>query len=190
MTDRGALGQYQPQETEESGTPSAPTWEQVYVCHADFVLRCARRMGVPPQYEEDVVHDVFLVVHARLPDFEPERATLRSWLYGILRRVYSHRRRSLRRSARRLALVQAPSPPASVEELLHRVEAVGLLEAFIEQLGAKKRTVFTLAEVEGMSAPEIAECLELNVNTVYSRIRSARRDFADFVAREREHGTR
>jgi RNA polymerase sigma-70 factor, ECF subfamily len=34
--------------------------------------------------------------------------------------------------------------------------------------------VFVLAEIEGMTAPEIAAALHINVNTVYSRLRAAR----------------
>ena len=37
--------------------------------------------------------------------------------------------------------------------------------------------VFVLVELEGMSAPEVADALELNVNTVYSRLRKARAEF-------------
>lgn len=163
---------------------STPTWEQVYEEHADFVLRCARQMGVPPQYAEDIVHDVFLVVHARLHTFDPSRASLKSWLYGILRRVFSHWRRGRGRAERRLSLVPPAPPPVSMEDEFSRKEAVDLLERFIASLDDKKRMVFTLSEVEGLSAPEVAACLELNVNTVYSRVRAARRAFADFIAQE------
>ena len=71
-----------------------------------------------------------------------------------------------------------------MEDEFSRKEAVDLLERFIASLDDKKRMVFTLSEVEGLSAPEVAACLELNVNTVYSRVRAARRAFADFIAQE------
>jgi RNA polymerase sigma-70 factor (ECF subfamily) len=40
-------------------------------------------------------------------------------------------------------------------------------------------------DVEGFSAPEIAEALELKLNTVYSRLRRAREDFERALARLR-----
>jgi RNA polymerase sigma-70 factor (ECF subfamily) len=43
--------------------------------------------------------------------------------------------------------------------------------------------VFHLSEVEGMTAPEIAASLEVNVNTVYGRLRLARQQFEAFLAR-------
>jgi RNA polymerase sigma-70 factor (ECF subfamily) len=42
-----------------------------------------------------------------------------------------------------------------------------------------------LAELETLPAPEIAEALGINVNTVYSRLRTARRAFEAAVGRYR-----
>ena len=190
MTDPARDGQCAAVGLPEAAVPPTLSWERVYATHADFVLRCARQMGVPPHHAEDIVHDVFLVVHARLEDFDSDRATMRSWLYGILRRVTSHWRRGRARSSRRLALVPAAPPPASMDDQLARAQALNLLERFIESLDDKKRPVFTLAEVEGMSAPEIAQCLEVKLNTVYSRIRLARKQFARFIEEESRHGSR
>jgi RNA polymerase sigma-70 factor (ECF subfamily) len=161
--------------------PDVPTLAEVYEIYADFVMRCARHMRVEPQHVEDVVHDVFLVVHARLADFDPARATLRSWLYGILRRVVSHHRRGDRRARRRLSLVPPPPEAPAPDEEIARLQAADLVDRFVASLDDKRRPVFTLAEIEGMSAPEIARCLDVKLNTVYSRLRLARRDFDRFV---------
>ena len=50
------------------------------------------------------------------------------------------------------------------------------LDRILGTLDEDKRAVFVLAEIEQMSAPEIAEALGVNVNTVYSRLRAARRE--------------
>jgi RNA polymerase sigma-70 factor (ECF subfamily) len=42
-----------------------------------------------------------------------------------------------------------------------------------------------MAELEGMSVPEIAELVGVNVNTVYSRLRAARKEFEQALARTR-----
>ena len=85
-----------------SGDVRALGIRQVYAEHGSFVARCARHQRVAAAEVEDVVHDVFLVVHARLRDFDPERATLRSWLYGISRRVIAQRTEMGRLAARTL----------------------------------------------------------------------------------------
>ncbi|HVI02411.1 MAG TPA: sigma-70 region 4 domain-containing protein, partial [Enhygromyxa sp.] len=43
-----------------------------------------------------------------------------------------------------------------------------------------KRAAFVLAEIEGMTGPEVADALELNVNTANSRVRAARQAFVRY----------
>jgi RNA polymerase sigma-70 factor (ECF subfamily) len=45
--------------------------------------------------------------------------------------------------------------------------------------------VFTLHDVEGLSASAISELLGIKLNTVYSRLRRARAQFRGAVARHR-----
>lgn len=167
--------------------PSAPTLEQVYREHADFVWRMLRMLGVPEASREDAFHEVFLVVHRRLGDYDG-RASLRSWLFGIARNVALHHRRSLARHLRRLTVAPTPSAAPEPEEVVARLEARALVDRFLAGLGEEQRLVFVLAELEGLRVPEIAEQLGLNLNTLYSRLASARRKFAMFVAGGR-HGS-
>jgi RNA polymerase sigma-70 factor (ECF subfamily) len=48
-----------------------------------------------------------------------------------------------------------------------------------------KRTVLVLADLEELAVPEIAEALGENLNTVYARLRGARKDFEQLAARAR-----
>jgi RNA polymerase sigma-70 factor (ECF subfamily) len=162
----------------------------VYEAHFDFVWRSARRLGVSSGYLDDVVQDVFLVVHRQLAGFE-QRATLKSWLFGITRRVVRDRRRSARRRPTEalgddLRDFAARAPD---EQLVVR-EHAELLHALLDTLDDDKREAFVLAELEQMSGPEIAEALALNLNTVYARVRAARLAFEAALerheARERQ----
>jgi RNA polymerase sigma-70 factor (ECF subfamily) len=45
-----------------------------------------------------------------------------------------------------------------------------------------------LIDIEGLSAPEVAHALAVNLNTIYSRLRLARRQFNQFI--RRLHGER
>ncbi len=72
-----------------------------------------------------------------------------------------------------------PSPLESAS----RAEAVERLESILGELDQDRRAVFILAELEQMSAPGIAEAVGANVNTVYTRLRAARREFNEAVAR-------
>lgn len=155
----------------------------VYRAHADFVRRIAGHLGVHEGLRDDVVHDVFLVAHRRLPEFDANRGTLRSWLYGITRRVVMHRLRDDGRRARRLCAVPEPEVPAGPDEAVARGRAAAMVEAFLASLPDERRLVFALADIEGMSVVEVARALECNLNTVYGRLRIARLAFAAWLDR-------
>jgi RNA polymerase sigma-70 factor (ECF subfamily) len=132
---------------------------------------------VPLAQVNDAAQEVFIVVHRRLPDFEA-RSSLKTWIFGIALRVASEERRSARR--RPEAPLDSDLPARAVSdphEDVARAQAVRVLYALLDELSDEKREVFVLAELEQMTAPEIAELLSINLNTVYSRLRAARRDF-------------
>ena len=60
-----------------------------------------------------------------------------------------------------------------------------MLHAFLESLDPDKRAVFVMAELEQMTAPEIAVALSANANTVYSRLRAARIAFEQVLCASR-----
>lgn len=159
---------------------SRPTsFDAVFRAEHDFVWRTLRHYGVPDAALDDATQDVFVVVHRRLDDYD-DRAPLRSWLIGIARRVASrHRSKSAVRAQREAPL--GPVEPSSADPSPHtgaiRVEAVDFVSSFLDQLAPKLRAVFQLCEIEGMSAPEVAEALGISVNTVYSRLRLSRARF-------------
>lgn len=159
------------------------TLEEVYARHSGFVWRIVRRMGVPEHGVEDVMHEVFLVVHRRLPEYDG-RAAMTTWLYHLTRGVVSNQRRGRAREERRLALVD-PKPAAAPDPEVHtqRGQAAAFVRSFLEQLDPDKREVFELAELEGLPIPEVAELVGINLNTAYSRLRAARALFQGAVSR-------
>ena len=74
--------------------------------------------------------------------------------------------------------------------MYERVEALRVLDRLLAQLDEEKREVFVLAEIEQMTAAEIAEIIEVNVNTVGSRLRAARQEFEKALLRFRAHELR
>lgn len=154
--------------------------DAVYREHADFVYRVACQLGVDATHVEDVVHDVFLVVHRRLCEYDGR--SMRSWLYGIARRVVLHHHRGRDRAQRRTRLAPVPGAAPDPEERTAVSEAVAIVESFVASLDDDQRAVFVLAELEGTPMPEIAEALGVKLNTLYSRLRLARRRFEKHLA--------
>ncbi len=175
----------------DAPTPAAvlPPFRAVYDDYFDFVWTCARRLGVPVEAADDVVQEIFIVVHARLATVE-RPASLRSWLYGVVRRTVStyHRNRHTRTnrespaaSAEAVADAMQPSPL----DLAVLSDELKLLWRLLREIDAPKREVLVLAEIEQMTMPEIAEAIGIPLNTAYSRLRVARHEFNEAVARHR-----
>jgi RNA polymerase sigma-70 factor (ECF subfamily) len=178
------------------GGEGAPTFEAVYSEHFAFVWRNVKRLGVPEALVDDAVQEVFLAVHRGLGEFEG-RSALRTWLFGILANVASHYRRTIRRKSAEghlgVEAVEADAIPDETVDDPHdqmaKLEGVRLLHRLLDELDDEKRAALVLSELEQMSAPEIAEALGVNVNTVYARIRAARQQFNQAVAREKARAT-
>ena len=157
--------------------------EAVYREHHAFVWRTLHHFGLRGESVHDAVQEVFLVVHRRWSDFDG-RSSIRNWLYGIARRIAADHRKKQDRQRARLRLVpDADDHGGDDARTLERISAGQLVQRFVDALDEDKREVFVLAEVEGMTAPEIATILGLNLNTVYARLRAARIRFAAEVAR-------
>jgi RNA polymerase sigma-70 factor (ECF subfamily) len=164
---------------------SRPSFATIYDQHFDFVWRSARRLGVPEASLDDVAQDVFVTVYRRLPEFEG-RSQLKTWIFGILRHTISDLRRGLRRKPTS-ALEHEPADgrTLSPQDAAVRSEGVKLLHEALASLPEEQREVFVLAELEQLSSPEIASALEVNLNTVYSRLRAARQEFEAALKRLR-----
>jgi RNA polymerase sigma-70 factor, ECF subfamily len=166
--------------------PSLLAFDDVYREHFGFVWRSAKRLGVPEASLDDVLQEVFVIVHRRLAEFEG-RSSLRTWLFGITLRVArDHRRSAARRSPPGSVdpdslRATAPGPGESVE----KAEAVRLLHVILDELDDERREVFVMSELEQIAMPEIALTLGVNVNTAHARLRAARQSFESALARHR-----
>jgi RNA polymerase sigma-70 factor, ECF subfamily len=166
-----------------------PSFRSVYDDYFDFVWTCARRLGVAMDAIDDVVQEIFIVVHARLQTIE-RPASLRSWLYGVVRRTAStyHRGRHARtaREFSEPAFDDSASPmQPSPLDLAVLNDELKLLWRLLGELDARKREVLILAELEEMTMPEISEAIGIPLNTAYSRLRAARYDFNQAFLRYR-----
>lgn len=191
MTERDstarALGSAEPVEHEPLATPEVPAFDSIYEQYFDFVWAAARRLGVSTAAMDDVVQDIFIVIHSRLHTLrQPE--SLRSWIYGIVRRTVSDHHRSRHTkdaSGAALALeteIHHPTP-ATPLDVTEQNDQVKLLFSLLSEIDVPKREVFMLAELEQLTVPEIADVLGIPLNTAYSRLRAARIAFEERRAR-------
>ncbi len=183
-----------PAEARPGGSVSAAqeSFETIYSDHFDFVWRSTLRLGVPESQAEDVAQEVFVIVHERLETFEG-RSKLKTWIFGIVRGVVSnHRRAQARLREKHIRVRREPKDPSprTPDDDLAEQQARKVLYAILDELDEARREVFVLAELEQMPVVEIAEALDENLNTVYSRLRQARQRFQKAAARHRARDSR
>jgi RNA polymerase sigma-70 factor (ECF subfamily) len=155
--------------------------------HARFVAGFVRRMGVPREDLDDVLQEVFLVVH-RKGGFVPGPAQPKTWLAGIalLEAKTWHRRRSAKPNT---------APAADAAEHIHAEghdpeqeagtrQRLELVQRALDAMSEDKRAVFMLFELEGESCDSIAAGLGIATGTVYSRLHAARKAFKKAIRRQ------
>ncbi len=168
------------------GPVDVPNFATIYDRHFAFVWRLAANYRVPASALDDVVQETFLAIHRKLPTFEG-RASLRTWIAAITRNTA----REFLRRKRHQPLGNDIDPDSSASASLNPVEqleaaaAAQLLDKFLDELPEEQRDVFLLAEVEQMTAIEIASVLDVNHNTVRTRLRAARMSVQASLARHR-----
>ncbi|HEX4417739.1 MAG TPA: sigma-70 family RNA polymerase sigma factor [Kofleriaceae bacterium] len=162
----------------------------LYAEHAAFVWRSLRRLGVSDRDLDDVCQEVFVVVHRKLATFDAT-ATMRTWLFGIARRVAAdhrkraHVRRETLAAPAELEISQAGAAQAPPVEL-QRARAV--LDEILDELDEAKRAVFVLFELEEMAMAEVAKAVECPLQTAYSRLAAARKQVEGAVRRRQLRG--
>jgi RNA polymerase sigma-70 factor, ECF subfamily len=160
-------------------------FDSVYTQYFDFVWRNLRRLGVPDPSLRDAAQEVFLVIYRRLGEFSPH-GTLRSWVYSILRRVaLAQKRKWLHDGTEAEAFETGRQTIAAVaadpETEAARSEALHFLSELLNALDDDKRDALVIVDLEGLTVPEACAALDVNLNTLYSRLRSAREEMREML---------
>jgi RNA polymerase sigma-70 factor, ECF subfamily len=170
-------------------------FREVFRNHRADVARLVLRMTGRPADLEDLVQEVFLQVYRSIRDFRGQ-SRFSTWLYRLTVNVVLMNRRA----ARSRPLLQPASDDsfgADGRELpddqLSRARRVAAFYRLLERMSDKKRAVFVLHELEGLSPSEVAKVVGAPVLTVRTRLFYARRELLgmlrdepalEFVARE------
>jgi RNA polymerase sigma-70 factor, ECF subfamily len=160
---------------------------RVHAEHAEYVWRTLHRLGVRNADIEDLLQEVFVVVHRRLATLDAS-AQVTGWLFAIALRVaQAYRRRAYFRRERPFADVPdravdgaGPEQQAAVEEQRAHLRDV------LDTMDLQERAIFVMFELEEMPCAAIADMLGIPIGTVYSRLHAARRSFEKAVARFEE----
>ncbi len=168
---------------------TSPDFEAVYRDEFSFVYRILRYLGSHEADIEDLAHDVFVVVHGQLATFDASRA-IRPWLFGIVHRTLRrHRDKHSRRAAIDTERERDAAPLAKTTDVvLANAQAWHRLENALQELPYEQRVVIVMHDLEEHTAPEIATEMNVALNTIYSRLRLARKRLRTLLVREVGNG--
>ncbi len=176
----------------QNGTQSA--FEELVRRHQQRIFALVGSILRHREDVEDVVQQVFLKAYVSIKRFD-QRAAFSTWLYKIaVNECWDYLRKkkvrplvyesdlSEEQVSRLDGIVSADRAPEGPSD---QAEVKELLEMLLEKLPEQDRQLLVLKEMEGFSVQELAEILNLNVNTVKVRLFRARGRIMDVYRRRR-----
>ncbi|MBF0478958.1 MAG: RNA polymerase sigma factor [Candidatus Omnitrophica bacterium] len=160
-----------------------PAFENIYKAASSFVFNVAFRVVHNREEAEEVTQDVFMNVFRKLKDFR-QQASFKTWVYRITvncainhyRKTAEHKKRSVEFDERIVSeKVFVKQEPAMTQE-----EHQGFINELLDNLNPDQRLCVVLRNIEGLSYQEIADSLNININTVRSRLKRAREALINF----------
>ena len=152
--------------------------------HQDAVYRFGRLMCGSAEDAKDVVQDTMMKVLEKVGDFRGE-SSFRTWLYAIARsqcsRRYRRGKREVSGALTGATIGQVADPAPSAADQLASEGDRNIVRQAIEGLPEIYKEVLILRDMEGMTAPEVAQTLGLTVEAVKSRLHRARSRLRDQV---------
>jgi len=143
---------------------------QIYDRHAGSLLALSQRMHFARSEGQDLLHDVFLEAWQAVREYDPERASVRTWLLVRARsRALDRLGRHAREESARKTL--PPDNPVSPQRALtsHAERTIAVRQA-LDGLEPNVRATLELTYFEGLTAVEIAERMGVPLGTVKSRL--------------------
>jgi RNA polymerase sigma-70 factor (ECF subfamily) len=164
--------------------------EALLLRYQSHVYRFGMKMCGDPEDAKDILQDTLLAMARTVRDFRGA-SSLSTWLYTIARSFCIKKRRRSKfapRADQSLETVletegtqlRHPGPGPEEDLAIRQVETV--LAQAIAALDPMYREVLVLRDIEGLTAPEVAEVLGIGVDAVKSRLRRARLTVRERVA--------
>jgi RNA polymerase sigma-70 factor (ECF subfamily) len=153
--------------------------EALVYTHYDAIYRLALSILADVDEAEDAVQETFIAADRALDQYRGQ-SSLKTWLFAIAinqcrHMLHKRKRRQIMSDAWQTARSLLPRP-ALPEETMARTETEDLLRQTVSELKEKHRLPIILRYAHGLTAPEIAEILQISEGTVHSRLHYARRE--------------
>jgi RNA polymerase sigma-70 factor, ECF subfamily len=152
------------------GDPGA--FEDLYRHHAPRIYALACRMTGSTSEGEDLLQEVFLLVHRKLGSFKGE-SSLGTWIYRLATNCCLDFLRSRQHRQQRMMEPIDDVLPVRAAAVTFKIDRLDLERAIL-QLPAGYRAAFVLHDVEGFDHTEVAAQLGIAEGTSKSQVHKAR----------------
>lgn len=161
-----------------AGKGDMEAFKQVYDQYAKFVYNVALRMVRHTEDAQEITQDVFLLVHRKLKDFRFE-SSFKTWIYRItVNTTMNALKRGKKFKQNEVSFDEDLERPSTmsdhVQDLMDKEYYGSVTNVLLDQLNPDQRICVVLRNMQGLSYEQIAETLDININTVRSRLKRAR----------------
>jgi len=132
---------------------NAPDKEQIYLDYKDKITRFVGSKVGDYSQVEDIVSNIFVKVYSHLDSFDPEKASISTWIYTIANNTvldYYRGRRVFEEVPEEL------SDDTEVDAELLQEESLRMLADALERLSERERDLIVLHYYKGMLLKDVA----------------------------------
>jgi RNA polymerase sigma factor (sigma-70 family) len=152
---------------------------ELYRRHCQPILRFALAMTDSRAAAEDIVHDTFVELLQRPGNYDPERGSLRAFLYGIARHRIAKSWRAAVVAPQTAMPAELAAPTGTPQDEAERAQDIERLQAAIAALPLVYREVITWCDLGEVPYATVADILDCPIGTVRSRLHRARAVLAE-----------
>lgn len=152
-------------------------FEVIYRALSPFVYNVAWRLVHTREDAQEVTQEVFMAVYRKLKDFQ-FNASLKTWVYRItINMAINYGKKVARHQGRECVFDEQyheGGGPADIEIKINQDYQQKVVADLLKVLTPDQKACVVLRNIEGLSYQEIADTLQINLNTVRSRLSRAR----------------
>lgn len=152
-------------------------FETIYKGSSSFVYNVAYRVLGNKEDAQELTQEVFLTVHHKLKEFRFE-SSFKTWVYRItVNQAINMAKKIAKTRDKTIPYDEQVEPPAIVGDVQSRAEKEyndKVIENLLNAINPDQRACVVLRNIEGLSYEEIAKALNININTVRTRLKRAR----------------
>ncbi len=161
----------------EASKGSVESFEEIYKVYSDFVYNVAFRVVNNIDEAQEVTQEVFIAVYRKLKTFK-FKSSFKTWIYRItINSAINFAKKKKKEQSRTVEYNDKNDFNTTVDSVSEKIEEEQnekILSTLLEALNPDQRVCVVLRNIEGLSYQEIAESLNININTVRSRLKRAR----------------